>query len=174
MLSSTLIYSFWTSCVLFDVNTEKVTCFAVAYTRKSYQRLCNNWSWLDIHGSDRKQHRQQMKGNVRWHTHEMYTQLMCQYYTYRQRCRHANRHMYTNTDRHFSHLGGFDFVASTAGPASQVRQDLTPLSVHTWMHLAPPLLGYDGGWVEVQGKEKDSRLWNGYCDMRKARMGWHL
>lgn len=43
-------------------------------------------------------------------------------------------------------LGGFDFVASAAGPASQVRQDLTLLSIHTRLHLAPPFLGYDGGF----------------------------
>lgn len=52
----------------------------------------------------------------------------------------------TNTDNYPSHLGGFDFVASAAGPASQVRQDLTLLSIHTRLHLAPPFLGYDGGW----------------------------
>lgn len=43
-----------------------------------------------------------------------------------------------------SHLGGFDFVARAAGPPGQVRQDLALLSVHARLHLAPPLLGYDG------------------------------
>lgn len=46
----------------------------------------------------------------------------------------------------YSHLRGFDFVASAAGPAGQVRQDLTLLSVHAGLHVAPPLLSYDGSW----------------------------
>lgn len=41
-------------------------------------------------------------------------------------------------------FGGFDFVASAAGPTGQVRKDLTLLPIHTWLHLTPPLLGYNG------------------------------
>lgn len=58
-------------------------------------------------------------------------------------CTHSSK--YTNMGRHSSHLGGFDLVAGAAGPAGQVRQHLTLLSVHTRLHVAPPLLGYDGG-----------------------------
>lgn len=32
------------------------------------------------------------------------------------------------------------FVSCTAAPAFQVRQHFTLLPIHTWMHLAPPLL----------------------------------
>lgn len=114
--------------------------------------------------------------------HEMYTQLIsvsnCRQMLResekeRQACKQARTCTCTQTykDRHFSHLGGFDFVASAAGPASQVRQDLTLLSIHTRMHLAPPLLGYDGGWSSkwrFKGKQKDNRLLNGYHGMMKC------
>ena len=45
-----------------------------------------------------------------------------------------------------SHLGGFDFVPSTAGPASEVGEHLTLLSIQAGVHLTPPLLQHDGGW----------------------------
>lgn len=35
---------------LYDVSTDKVTCFVVAYKLEDvlHQRLYNNWGWLDI------------------------------------------------------------------------------------------------------------------------------
>lgn len=43
------------------------------------------------------------------------------------------------------HLGGLDFVACAAAPACEVRENLALLTFHTWLHLTPPLLGYNGG-----------------------------
>lgn len=73
-----------------------------------------------------------------------------------ERDQSANNTYRTTEHRNFSHLGGFDFVASAARPASQVRQDLTLLSVHTWLHVAPPFLGYNRSWSikwRIRGKE---------------------
>lgn len=61
-----------------------------------------------------------------------------------------------------SHLGGFDFVTSAAGPAGEIRQDLTLLPLHAGLHLAPPLLSYNGSWSRRKGsqEEKDDKSLN--------------
>lgn len=67
----------------------------------------------------------------------------------------------TDTKRHLSHLGGFDFVAGAAGPAGQVRQHLALLPIHARMHLAPPLLGHNGCWskqMQIWGKKQRQRV----------------
>lgn len=43
------------------------------------------------------------------------------------------------------HLCGLDFVARAAAPSCEVREDLALLTLHTRLHLTPPLLGYNGG-----------------------------
>lgn len=50
-------------------------------------------------------------------------------------------------NRKVSHtnLCGLDFVACAAAPSCEVWEDLALLTLHTRLHLAPPLLGYDGG-----------------------------
>lgn len=68
-----------------------------------------------------------------------------------------------------SHLGGLDFVSGAAGPSSQVRKDLTLLSVHARMHLAPPLLGHNGGWsIARQGSEERKRKRRRLMDAHRA------
>lgn len=49
-----------------------------------------------------------------------------------------------------THLGGLHFVATTAAPAREVRQDLALLPIEARLHLAPPLLQHDGGWGREQ------------------------
>lgn len=74
---------------------------------------------------------------------------------------------------HSSYFGGFDFVASAAGPTGQVRKDLTLLPIHTWLHLTPPLLGYNGRWSSermFREKIKDGGLVNGLYDMKSKRL----
>lgn len=43
------------------------------------------------------------------------------------------------------HLCGLHFVACAAAPSCEVWENLALLTFHTWLHLTPPLLGYDGG-----------------------------
>lgn len=167
---------------LCDVNTDEVACFVVAYKCKVIKGSAvigvarYTCRWL------RKQYRQQMKGKDQHARDDIC--LKCAHnwslsvITLRDRRREketgmgpllARVYKNKNADGHSSHLGGFDFVASAAGPASQVREDLTLLSVHTRLHLAPPLLSYNGGWSSrwrFTGKERQQvtkcTFWRSY------------
>lgn len=104
--------------------------------------------------------------------------------------RHAHVHAHTHTDtdlqthaetrvrthtpttahtqaQHASYLSGFDFVPSAAGPASEVREHLTLLSIQAGVHLTPPLLQHDRGWRTGDTKERGAL--SGLTRERKKR-----